>query len=890
VGSKSKTKSSQLPSARAIDDYPKDSIKEMAVLFTDIVGSSTYFKSQGDIAGRKILKRHQDIASPVIAEHSGVVVKLLGDSVMAYFLDAREGLKSAIKIQQQFKRHNEKKEPKDQIHVRICIHFGKGIIEEKDIFGDVVNMAAKILSLVQGDQIFISKEVYDQVKGLSGTRFELVNVSDDKDIYKDLTIYRVVWDEGIDLNPLTSTLVYFKPIWNLSKNSFVNAWENFLKARENLWGEDVAKEGVLPNKSVAVVAKRASSSLVVAKRVIEFFKNNTGVDGTPLLPMQTIIDTGPYVKKDKLNVDNLKVDWESIEPGEIYVSASTYELFRDKENLTAVPSTAANGTPLFYKLTLNNQKENDSYLFSYQKALIQGENQPCFYCGDRKHLTTKCPSKQITEITRGMNRLGYLSFNEINKLFFNYLAKTTSNNDVGLETHGETDSPNNWACYGFYELKTIFQLRFLRTMWNSWNENWDKIKERRGGTDDGGLAWIGLDCIRVSNMKQAESLLEDALRKNPNDYKVYCAMGFLNVEKNDILRAKNCFKKALDCAKTTPRKIFILFLLARLYELNKDPVRAEDGIKRILHLNPFCPEALYYEILFKFRKGNHSVALNQLTKLIGNHREYFVFALIDPELADFSGMIHQQLRNLLDEVRHEAIGATQKAEKNILNRLRELFDKEEKEVVEANSQWSKIQDLSKTDSYFGYLDMIHYATRILTLGRASIEDRKNRLFEILDDLDNRLYKYLNFLTNFPFAYLSDPLSQQLKRIQEKTDENRESAKSKSPSKFKETFALLEELSAQLDQIESKIRRIETIRKVLEFTTSFFKKSLLFQLANLFMAIILFPIMAYYLSFIIFGFKISPHHIWEYQKGALVLGGISGFLLALLTTAQSTYKK
>src|SRR4030042_5917636 len=110
------------------------SIKNMAVLFTDIVGSSNFFKKHGNVSGRSMLKLHQDIASPLVAEFGGAVVKLLGDSVMAYFLDPADAFKSAIKIQQKFKNHNLEKAEKDQIHIRLCVHSGEGIVEDKYYF------------------------------------------------------------------------------------------------------------------------------------------------------------------------------------------------------------------------------------------------------------------------------------------------------------------------------------------------------------------------------------------------------------------------------------------------------------------------------------------------------------------------------------------------------------------------------------------------------------------------------------------------------------------------------------------------------------------------------------------------------------------------------------
>ena len=123
-------------------EAPKDFIRKIAVLFTDVVGSSNYFKSYGDIAGREMLQRHQELSATPISQNDGILVKTIGDSVMAYFQDPRKAVKSAITIQQNFKAYNDDRDSGDQIHIRIGIHFGVGIVEDQDIFGNVVNLAS----------------------------------------------------------------------------------------------------------------------------------------------------------------------------------------------------------------------------------------------------------------------------------------------------------------------------------------------------------------------------------------------------------------------------------------------------------------------------------------------------------------------------------------------------------------------------------------------------------------------------------------------------------------------------------------------------------------------------------------------------------------------------
>ena len=169
----------------------KDFIRKIAVLFTDIVGSTKYFKSYGDLAGREMLQRHQELSSKPISQNDGILVKTIGDSVIAYFQDPKKAVKSAITIQENFKAYNNNKESGDQIHIRIGIHFGVGIVEDQDIFGNVVNLAARLVSLAGGDQIFISQDVYDRLQDLSLENVELINIRDIKGDLKGLEVYSI---------------------------------------------------------------------------------------------------------------------------------------------------------------------------------------------------------------------------------------------------------------------------------------------------------------------------------------------------------------------------------------------------------------------------------------------------------------------------------------------------------------------------------------------------------------------------------------------------------------------------------------------------------------------------------------------------------------------------
>ena len=574
-----KIEKSRLTAIRSMDGHQKHATRTMVVLFTDIVGSTTYFRSHGNLAGRKMLQIHQDLASKPIVEYGGHLVKTLGDSVMAYFFDPRKAIRSAIKIQQGFQSYNETRATEKQIHIRIGIHRGEAIVEEKDIFGDVVNMAAKLVQVAEIDQVLISQELYDVVKDLSHGLFQLVDVSSKRKIPKGVTIYQILWQRIMAFALTTNTLLYLKPLLNPDKAAFRETWESVLASKEDFWEGKVTKEGILANKSVVLILKDPALCISVAKDILTFLQNKLGhTYGSLPLPIQIIIDSGFYLSGDELTIDALAVNWDEIAPGRIYVSHAAYRFIDGNPSFSTIPPFDPEQPRKFYTIILDNEHHaNESRIFPYQNALIQGDNPPCFYCGDRRHLPVHCPSKQLMELTDALKRLGYLSLDKISKLFYHYLMGIDPGFQEDLKASDRGVS-NLLAYRGFYELKAVFQVRLFRILWNSPVNNWEEIRDMRVQEARGGSVWLAQDCIRVADLSRAEGLLRTYLEEDPEDYKGYCAMGFLCVEKGNFPGAQINFEMALRHARTSPQRIFLLFTVpySNLYHIKISLLASKD--------------------------------------------------------------------------------------------------------------------------------------------------------------------------------------------------------------------------------------------------------------------------------------------------------------------------
>lgn len=170
--------------------------KTVTVMFTDIKGSTSFFETYGDIEGRLMVQKHNEMLFPCVENNSGRVIKTIGDAIMAAFDGPEPAVRCAMAMQAcLFEFNKTKKEKKDHIHVRIGINTGEGLVEEKDIFGDVVNVAARVESLTEPDEILISSSVFDAVRSADDIVCRYARSTKVKGKEEAIDVYRVVWGD-----------------------------------------------------------------------------------------------------------------------------------------------------------------------------------------------------------------------------------------------------------------------------------------------------------------------------------------------------------------------------------------------------------------------------------------------------------------------------------------------------------------------------------------------------------------------------------------------------------------------------------------------------------------------------------------------------------------------
>src|SRR3989440_11470657 len=136
------------------------------------------------------------LVDPAIAAHRGRIVKNTGDGMLVEFASAVDAVRLAVTIQRDIATQNESAEPNLRIELRIGIHVGDIIIDDDDIFGDGVNIAARLQTLAEPGGICVSSVVRDQVLDKLSFSFEALGPQDVKNIARPVEAYRVDLGSG----------------------------------------------------------------------------------------------------------------------------------------------------------------------------------------------------------------------------------------------------------------------------------------------------------------------------------------------------------------------------------------------------------------------------------------------------------------------------------------------------------------------------------------------------------------------------------------------------------------------------------------------------------------------------------------------------------------------
>lgn len=181
------------------------SLRAVCLVFADVSGSTQLYEKLGDSQALATIDTCIGCMARATALNRGRVVKTIGDEVMAVFDSAAQGMQAASDMQQ---RIDELPPPAPgvKLAIRVGLHFGQALLENNDVFGDTVNVAARMAGFAKAGQIITTAETVALLPGLLQQSCREIDTLAVKGKAENVAICEVLWQESAELTMMSPRL------------------------------------------------------------------------------------------------------------------------------------------------------------------------------------------------------------------------------------------------------------------------------------------------------------------------------------------------------------------------------------------------------------------------------------------------------------------------------------------------------------------------------------------------------------------------------------------------------------------------------------------------------------------------------------------------------------
>ncbi len=177
---------------------------DVAVMFADVTGSTKLYESLGDDSANRIIGKVLDVMAKITEMYQGFVIKTIGDEIMCRFPSANDCVRAAKECQEEISMGIQGESV--EVSIKVGLHYGPAILmEDGDVFGDAVNVAARMAGIAKGAQIITTE---DTIKLLDADlqdisrRFDKTTV---KGKEEEIVVHQVVWETSDDVTKIEIT-------------------------------------------------------------------------------------------------------------------------------------------------------------------------------------------------------------------------------------------------------------------------------------------------------------------------------------------------------------------------------------------------------------------------------------------------------------------------------------------------------------------------------------------------------------------------------------------------------------------------------------------------------------------------------------------------------------
>ena len=579
------------------------------------------------------------------------------------------------------------------------------------------------------------------------------------------------------------------------------------------------------------------------------------------------------------------IDWNQLAADHPYMSFQNALALGEDFSVHEVRFAAGNGSDDWCNVSLRGEDGKGADAIPLLvPGISQGENPVCFYCGQRSHVFTECPTRTLPERDKD-------TWRRIAGLDFAMMKDGIRTLDEGIKTGGPEALPGILAREDLagvigravFDINHPFQLRSLPLMWRARSRNAPQI-----ATDlvdmDMHPVWDLLRSYTETEDKGAvERSLQGLLTRYPRDFRIKSLLGFIAMERGDPQKAANLWKDAEGIAPAGFLQALHLALQARAAECSGKISQALLLYDQASRACPGWNLPTYRKIVCLVKTGFADTALIQLGDLLKVDANFFNMAILDAEME--RGQI--QILTGLGAV-WAATEEQMSEESTLLSRItKELtlwFTPDHTFAEQAAERIQRLKELTKYNNYVPHMATIH--------GRVALErDMQQIISRESREFRNQFKKYLSKLAYiqkeaawFPFPRIMVEFNKNYNQCAASLNWALQS-NLHSPEAFRRALVMATEEEERIQRLGKRLKFLRLIRDVTLFFLTLVRSFFWLEVVGLLLVLVVLPLLLYYAqkTGLSWAMGTLAGQQWQVQKVATFMVSFGAFVIALLRT-------
>jgi len=698
-------------------------------------------------------------------------------------------------------------------------------------------------------------------------------------------------DQGLDYETVRKWYFIIKPLGKMSDRDSIVGWRDFsshilaLVQRLGLKYVSDVKEGAIffPLDNFQLLKNFCNEILTLIRAV----KDDPEREGWPVVmaavSQEKLQFTQDLPKKVGLDWNRLTPDFPHVRFMDGFLLS---QWFKVNEARYGTDALSLDSWCTIAQKEGGELMEHGTMEVMLPNVLLGMEGAECYYCGQKNHKPSECPSRTMAAVhPQVWHLLSKVDVKEFNKGLA-VIGEQVKADDFPATVTPLMERKEDLASLlarAMFEINVPGQLRLLKLVWRNRGKEWSE-GFRQLAPIEGGFIWDALKHLEALEYESAEELLKAAQVKYPRSYQPHSLWGFWYLEKGDMNQALFHWQEAERLSYTPLQQGYFAYLQGRLQEVAGSLKDAINSFKRSNSYSPVWIDPVYRQAVCMVKMGFTGQAMDLFSDLVRRDPHIFNRMLLDSELDRGRVQIMSSLWELWSTATDEMEEAREQVER-LIKDIERRFNENHDYFESANEELDRLNALAATNNYVAYRLLANGTRKFQTDLDGEVKREIQRINTNLEYQSDRIRSIQREAAWFPFPKLLLEFNKDFNFCVDKINWIK-TQNLKDADNFRKALVFLEEVEDRIDTLQGRLVTLRIVRDSTLFVLMLGRNFIWLELVFLGLALVGVPSFIYLTQDIQGNWMVDAlrEQRWEFAKGLVIILSVLCIAIAAIKSA------